>query len=472
MSTRVLSRAELEQLPSMWKSPGFIAILIAVGSAFGAFATLLPVVPLAVIDAGGSDSLAGSTTAIFMAATVFTQYFTPRTIRAVGYKPVMVFSAFMLGVPALGHLLGMTALPALLFSALRGVGFGAITVAQAALIAEIVPIRFLGKASGMLGVCVGLSQMIFLPIGLAVADKVSFSVVYILAAVIGASGAGLCLLIPSVKPNPVSESDDENDQGFTQRVATWKLVTVPAIAVGTTAMGFGAVSSFLPAAIRALDPQSGAFIAGIVLSVVGGAQMVTRFFSGVIADRRGEAGATMRPAQIFAALGLIATALIIIFEQPSWMLLIAALAFGGGFGAIQNEALLAMFTRLPRSRVSDASALWNMAYDSGTGLGSFVLGFVAARAAYQGAFLVGAALVTVGLVINYADAVMGRHRIAEYSNTRARLRQVPVARKAVYGMRKIRRVGTSAIPVEALLRRASRPSGWKPRRKKSRKSSY
>lgn len=467
MSTRVLSRAELEELPSMWKSPGFIATLIAVGSTFGAFSILLPVVPLAVIDAGGSDALAGATTAIFMAATVLTQYFTPQAIRAVGYRPVMVASAFMLGVPALGHLLGMTVVPALLFSALRGVGFGAITVAQAALIAEIVPLRFLGKASGMLGVCVGLSQMVFLPIGLAVADNVSFTVVYIIAAVIGVSGAALCVLIPPVRPNPVTDNQEESE-GFNQRVATWKLITVPAIAISTVAMGFGAVSSFLPAAIRDLDPNTGAFIAGIVLSVVGGAQMIFRFLSGVVADRRGEAGATMRPAQILSALGLVAIAVIIIFEWPSWLLLFAALAFGGGFGAIQNEALLAMFNRLPRSKVSEASALWNMSYDTGTGMGSFVLGIVAARAAYQDAFIVGAGLVVVGLMISYADAVMGRHRIAEYGNTRAQLRQVPVARKAVYGMRKIRRVGASAVPVEALLRRAPRPGGWK-RGKKNKK---
>ena len=60
METRALTRAEIEQLPSMWKSPGFLAVLVAVAAAFGSFSLLLPVVPLAVIKDGGSSALAGS----------------------------------------------------------------------------------------------------------------------------------------------------------------------------------------------------------------------------------------------------------------------------------------------------------------------------------------------------------------------------------------------------------------------------
>ena len=162
-----LSRAEIEKLDSMWKAPGFIPILVAVAAAFGAWSLLLPVIPLSVIEAGQSQTLAGASTGVFMATTVLTQLFTPRALRKFGYNPVMVFAAFMLGVPALGHILGTEAWIILLFSALRGVGFGALTVAESALIAEIMPVRFLGKATGMLGVFIGLAQMVCLPLGLA-----------------------------------------------------------------------------------------------------------------------------------------------------------------------------------------------------------------------------------------------------------------------------------------------------------------
>ena len=125
---------------------------MAVAAAFLSWALLLPVVPLGVLTSGGSDALAGSTTAIFMGCSVLTQWNTPRALRRFGYTPVMVFAAIMLGVPALGHITLDDAPFVLALSAFRGIGFGALTVAESALVAELVPKRFLGRASGLLGI--------------------------------------------------------------------------------------------------------------------------------------------------------------------------------------------------------------------------------------------------------------------------------------------------------------------------------
>lgn len=103
---------------------------MAVAAAFLSWALLLPVVPLDVLTSGGSDALAGSTTAIFMGCSVLTQWNTPRALRRFGYTPVMIFAAIMLGVPALGHITLDDAPFVLALSAFRGIGFGALTVAE------------------------------------------------------------------------------------------------------------------------------------------------------------------------------------------------------------------------------------------------------------------------------------------------------------------------------------------------------
>ena len=448
----------------MWKSPGFLAVLVAVAAAFGSFSLLLPVVPLAVIKDGGSSALAGATTGVFMAATVITQIFTPMALRRIGYNPVMVFSAFMLGVPAIGYIIGMEPLPVLVVSALRGIGFGALTVAESALVAELVPVRFLGKASGMLGVFIGLSQMIFLPIGLAIGDRWSFDYVYILGAVTALVAAVMCLRIPAIKAAPKQQPNkyDYPEETRAPRVPAWKLVLIPALAVATISMSFGAVSSFLPAAVIQVDPVLGAVFSGLILSLTGGSAMVFRYLAGVIADRRGVPGATTIPAQILALLGISIIALTLYQGWSVWLLVLGAVLFGGGFGMVQNEALLSMFFRLPRSRVSEASAVWNISYDAGTGLGSFLLGMVAAVFAYQGAFAAGAVVIAVGIVLTVADRVVGNHRLTEYNNTRARLRKIPVARRAVQTVRSVRgRVAAEPVPVDDLLTRPTEKPGWK-----------
>lgn len=85
-----------------------------------------------------------------------------------------------------------------------------------------------------------------------------------------------------------------------------------------------------------------------------------------------------------------------------------------------------MFHRLPRSKVSQASAVWNIFYDAGTGLGSVVYGAIVATWYYSGAFTAGTLIIAVGIVMTLADWVMGRNRVTEYDNIRTRLKQVRV----------------------------------------------
>ncbi|MDK6261062.1 MFS transporter, partial [Corynebacterium frankenforstense] len=74
------------------------------------------------------------------------------------------------------------AAPLLTVSAIRGIGFGALSVAEAAIIAELVPLRLLGSATGIFGGVVGLAQMIALPSGLALVDRIGYDAVYMIAA--------------------------------------------------------------------------------------------------------------------------------------------------------------------------------------------------------------------------------------------------------------------------------------------------
>lgn len=409
------------QETNIWKVPGYTPTMVAIAAAFGAWSILLPVVPLAVIDSGGSATLAGGSTGIFMAFTVATQIISPWLLRRWGYRRVMALSAFTLGVPAFGHLLGTDAWIVLLFSAIRGVGFGALTVSESALIAELSPVRLLGKATGMIGVFTGLGQMIFLPLGLFMADSLGYASTYITAGLIGFLGFAMCLRIPKIK---VTLAEDNDEEVNIIRVPTWKLVLVPALALTTFSMSYGAISSFLSPAMQELDAARGASLAGVMLSIVGGAAMIFRYFAGVVADRTGAPGSLYIPSQIMAIIGVGTISLTLFMESSIWWLVLGAVLFGGAFGIAQNEALLSMFDRLPRERVSEASAIWNIFYDSGTGLGSTLLGAMVAGYGYDGAFGAGVAILIAGLLLTTADFILGRTRISETNDIRTRLRRM------------------------------------------------
>ena len=419
-----LTPAEVESLTSVWRARGLIPVLVAVGAAFGAWSMLLPVVPTAVIDTGHSETLAGLSTGVFMLATVITQMFTPWLLRVAGYRLVMSVSALLLGAPAFGYMLGMDPVVLLTVSAIRGVGFGALSVAEAAIVAELVPLRLLGSATGALGLVVGAAQMLALPTGLALVDLIGYNAVYAIGAVVGLSALFASLLIPSI---PTPEAEPATTGAI--RVPTWHLVLVPALALMFVTTAYGAITNFLPASMRDLDPVRGAALGGLMLGLSNFAAMISRYYAGRVMDRKGQPGTVLIPFQVAAAAGVLMMAIILALELPVWTMLIAVLFYGAGFGAVQNEALTLMFYRLPRDKASQASAIWNISFDGGTGLGSTFYGMLLTTMAFAPMFGLASAVILIGLAVTLADRRLGRHRVVEVNNLAVRLKSVQAPRR-------------------------------------------
>lgn len=418
-SRGVLTPEEVNSVTSPWRARGLVPTLIAVAAAFGAWSLLLPVVPTAVLDAGGSEALAGGSTGAFMAATVLTQVFVPRLLRRFGYRAVIACASLLLGVPALGYALGMDPAIVLTVSVIRGVGFGALSVAEAAIITELVPLRLLGRTTGIFGLSAGFSQMVALPSGLALAELVGYVPVYALATAIGLVGLAVCVRIPAIP------KADPNTADLTSvRVPLWRLVAVPMLALTLVTTAYGAVTNFLPVSVRDLDPAAGAAFGGVLLAVLNFAAMISRYYAGIVLDRRGIPGTLLIPFQIYAAAGILLIAVVLWQEASVWWLVVAAFLYGAGFGAVQNESLTLLFYRLPKSKASEASAMWNISFDGGTGVGSTVYGMMLASMTMAPMFGVAGAVVSVGVVITVADYALGRHRVAEVNNLAVRLKSV------------------------------------------------
>jgi predicted MFS family arabinose efflux permease len=72
---------------------------------------------------------------------------------------------------------------------------------------------------------------------------------------------------------------------------------------------------------------------------------------------------------------------------------VGMLVFGAGFGIAQNVTLSLMFERVPASGYGTVSAVWNLAYDAGLGLGAASFGLLANQTGYPIAFALTAVLV-------------------------------------------------------------------------------
>ena len=160
----------------------------------------------------------------------------------------------------------------------------------------------------------------------------------------------------------------------------------------SVALAFGVISTFLSPTLDDVA-GSGAGVAGLALALIGAMVVVGRTAAGARADRVGP-GDYIPVGMAAAALGVAGIGLLALVEAPVWTFLIAAVVFGFGFGAIQNESLMGSFQRLPKSQLGTASAGWNISFDSGTGLGAIVLGFFA-FAGYPVMFFIAAGICVV-----------------------------------------------------------------------------
>ncbi|RRQ27751.1 MFS transporter [Rhodococcus sp. Eu-32] len=342
-------------------------------AAFGGWGLLLPVVPLAVSVAGGSDAVAGASTAIFMATTVATQLFVPRMLARFGHRLVLAAGCILLGAPAASFALSVDVIPALSVSAVRGIGFGMLTVAASALVAELAPPAQLGRATGAQGIAVALSQAVTLPAGLAL-FAVSPTSVFLIGAAVPLLGLVAIVFLPPIRPVVPARGEPRTPRrGFGR-------LLIPCLAIAAASASFGGLSSLLPIA----EPGRESMI-GVALSVVSVAMLVGRYGAGVIADHIG-IGRALAPALALVGGGVAVFAFAVFETNPAVVFMAAAVLFGLGYGATQNDSLVMAFDAAGRERYSQASAAWNIGFDAGTGAGAMTLGLVVGTTGYTGGF--------------------------------------------------------------------------------------
>jgi len=371
------------------------ALAMVFSASFGAmwsFYLLLSVVPRYAASHGAGGVGAGGMTGALMGATVAAELAVPRLVGRFGYRAVLAVGLILLGLPALA-LRAVTDLPAIAaISAVRGMGLAVLFVAGSALVPALAPPTRRAAALGVYGLVVGVPAVIALPLGLWLAERVGYALVFTLAA--GAALAGLAAL-PGVPARTASTR--ELGEGGQRKAGGGVLAALrnpalvwPSAVFSLTAMAAGAVVTFLPLAVA--DARGAGGLAAAALFAQAASTAGARWWAGHHGDRHGSAGLLL-PAVLVAAVGLGALALI---GRPVAVVL-AMLLLGAGFGVAQNASLALMFEHAPPGDYDAVSAVWNMAYDAGLAVGGAGFGVLAARAGYPAAFGVAGALMAVAL---------------------------------------------------------------------------
>ncbi|MFE2155282.1 MFS transporter [Streptomyces lavendulae] len=369
-------------------TPPLLLRFVSVLGASASFHLLLSVVPGYAAPAGtGGGGAAGLATGALMLATVAGEFATPALVDRYGYRAVLAVGLGLLGLPALALPLSRDLWWIVALCLLRGLGYGFTLVAGGALTASLIPAERRGEGLALVGIVGGVPALVALPLGVWLAAHSGYGLVF-------ASGGAVALAalasVPGL-PDRVRASGRAVGIGEGLRSAGLRR---PAVVFACAAMVSGIVVTFLPLAVR--GAATGAV--AVALFVQPAAATAGRWLAGRVGDRRGSAGLVL-PGLLLSAAG---TSLMVATAEPV-AVVVAAGVFGTGFGILQNATLTLMYARVPTAGYGTVSAVWNIAYDVGMGVGAVAFGWLAAATGYPWAFALTGVAVLAAVVPAHRD---------------------------------------------------------------------
>jgi MFS family permease len=349
------------------------------------FYLLLSVVPAQLTAAGAGGFAAGLATGVLMLSSVAGEFAIPRLVSRYGFRTVLAAGLALLALPVLA-LLVSAALPVVVaVCVLRGLGLAVIFVVCGAWGAELVPAERRGEGLGLLGVVAGLPAVVGTPLGVWLMGRAGAEAVFALGALAALAGLVAVVGLPAGRAASPGSAPGFRTPGLIR----------PAIVFTGTAMAAGIVVTFVPAAM----PGGAESLAAVALLAQAGATTVARWWAGRYGDRHG-ASRLLVPGALVAAAGILT---LVLAGNPLFVLA-GMVAFGAGFGTVQNASLAMMYSRVPTAAYGTATAIWSVAYDTGYGLGALGFGVVAGAAGYP----IGFALTAAAMV---ALTVAGTRRV-------------------------------------------------------------
>ncbi|MFD2792514.1 MFS transporter [Promicromonospora vindobonensis] len=372
--------------------PGIRALVLMSLFGFAGYALLLPTAPLWATHGGADEGGAGLVNAVLMLATVAVQTTVPWSLRRWGWRATLITGVLLLGLPSFALMLTDQLAWILAVSAVRGAGFAILTVCGASAVASLVDATRRGRAIGVYGLAVAAPQLFLVPSAAWIAESVDFRVVFVL-------GAAPALAVPFAaalgrRLDDIAEGGlDTGDEPRPGRGRMLLALALPSLVLLAVTTPGGALLTFAP------QFRHGSTVAVLGLLGFTAAAALSRWLVGGPADRFGPRR-FISPLLVVCAAGLALCAWSLTGTGPGAAVLVAGMTVVGvAYGSLQNLTLVTAFAAVPDRDRSMASAVWNIGFDTGTGLGSLVVGFIAAGTSFSVGLLTTAALCLVVAVL-------------------------------------------------------------------------
>lgn len=351
----------------------FITLMVSNLFLFLTLQMMLTTLPAYAQDAFTASPLQVSLiTSLFAFSAILSRFVSSKALEK-GKLRLLLYVGLVISLAAtLGYYWATGIVFLLMMRILFGIGFGMTSTSFPTMASNVIPPKRMGEGMGYFGLSTTLAMSIGPMIGLTMLQDGGFTPLVMLTVLINILIFPLAFILLSKKPkaeaSPVSKAQaDDMPTGF-----NLKLI-LPSVLNFLMSITYGGLLSFMALyghEAHLSNPQY--FFLFNALAII-----LVRPFSGKIYDRYGHK-ALMVPAAILMIAGL----LLLTFATSTGSLLLSALCYGLGYGAMQPSIQTWMIQEVHPKQRGMANGMFFNSLDFGVAVGSIVLGSIAKATSY------------------------------------------------------------------------------------------
>jgi len=393
-----------ENQPAKLWTTSFVALTLSSFLLFLNLQMLLSSFPIYIKNEFHTGNLAVSLgTSLFALSAIVTRFITVALIRRISRGALLYTGLTIAGVVTLIYLTAGNAGSLLAMRVANGVGFGMASTIIPTLVSQIIPGNRMGEGIGYFGLSTSLAMSIGPVVGMNIINNYGFSPLAIIGAAVVMLAVPILLLTRSVPRDwqkQVQSNSRLQAKSHTQgaRLPYNRKLFFPALLNVMLAITYSGLLSFIALFGEAVHlGQVGLFFLFNVITIV-----IIRPISGRIFDSKGHA-AVLIPAAICVIISMV----VLSFTTAMPMLILSALLYGLGFGAIQPTIQAWMLRSGTPEQHGMANSMFYNSTDVGVAAGSIILGAIASASSYTAMYRYSAGFMVLFLVI-YMLARVGR----------------------------------------------------------------
>ena len=350
---------------------------------FLAMAIFLSGLPLFVSrELQGSKAAVGIALGAFSITAVFSRPFVGRKMDAIGRAWFLRGAPVLIAVSAIGLLFADSLWMVIALRLVQGLAGSSFYTAAATVATDLAPTDQRAASISRFSLFLYAGFAAGPALGEALIGSRGYAWAWWAAVASSAVAFAISLAVPETRPH--REPSDEP----TVRRWVHPAAIGPGLVLLTVAVGYTAISSFMPLYARSIGMgSSGGLYVTFAMTI-----LLVRLVSGRLADRFGRAAVAF-PGLVSGAVGMFLLALV---AEPAAAYIGVAL-FGAGHALIFPALMALTVDRVPDEERGEALGSFTACFDVGASTGGYIVGFVADGAGYAAAWATPGVLCLLGL---------------------------------------------------------------------------